>query len=117
MYITYVCTYIDVLPEGTIITPPENTTVCRGSDVTISCGYVIDIPKPVTWVINGISFSQEQILFSPLYRQNRQAIPSENSLIVLSINGTTTFQCVIQSTPSTTSTLGTVTVIGMYYSI
>ena len=33
------------------------------------------------------------------------------SLTVFSINGTTTFQCVVLSTPNTTSTRGTVTVI------
>ena len=107
----YMC--IDVLPEGTIIAPPENTTVCRGSDVTISCGHVIDRPKPVVWIINGTSFNQLKISFRPWFHPNKQSNPSENSLIVFSINGTTTFQCVVQSTPTTTSTLGTITVIGM----
>ena len=115
--ICILCTYIDVLPEGTIITPPENTTVCRGSDVTISCGHIITMPRPVVWIINGTSFTQLQISFSPMYHPNRQSTPFEQSLIVFSINDTTTFQCVVQSTPSTTSTLGTVTVIGMYCSI
>ena len=95
-------------------TPPENTTVCRGSDVTISCGYVTTSVLPVTWIINGTSFTQEEILFSPLYQQNNSTTPIANSLTVFSINGTTTFQCVVLSTPNTTSTRGTVTVIGMY---
>ena len=107
-------TYVDVLSVVTITTPPENTTVCRGSDVIISCGHVIDMQRPVVWIINGTSVSQEQIFFSPfLYRQNRQGTPTENSLTVFSINGTTTFQCVVLSTPNTISTLGTVTVNGM----
>ena len=96
------------------IAPPQNITVTRGSDVNISCGHMIDIKRPVTWIINGTAFTPEQIFFSPLYHPNRQGTPSENSLIVFSINYTTTFQCVVQSTPNTTSTLGTITVIGTY---
>ena len=46
-----------------ILIPPENTTACRGSNVTISCGYVTATAWPVTWVINGTSFTQEEILF------------------------------------------------------
>ena len=72
----------------------------------------------VTWIINGTSFNQDQIFFSPLYRRNRQTTPTENSLTVFSINYTTTFQCVVHSMPITaTSTLGTITVTGMLISI
>ena len=106
----YVCI---ILLEGIFATPPENTTVCRGSDVTISCGHMITPAKPVIWIINGTSFDQEVIHNSPLYQQNNTTTPIENSLTVFSINGTTTFQCVVLSTPNkTTSTRGTVTVIG-----
>ena len=98
----------------TITTPPENTTVCRGSDVTISCGHVTPMALPVTWIINGTSFNQQEIVNSPLYQLNRQSTPTENSLIVFSINGTTTFQCVVLSIPNTFSTIGTVTITGMY---
>ena len=114
------CIYIYIATDADIVTiaaPPENITVCRGSDVTISCGYVIARAKPITWIINGTSFSQEQIFSSSLYKLNRQATPTENSLIVFFINGTTTFQCVVLSDPTTTSTLGTVAVIGMYIDI
>ena len=107
--------YVTVLPEPTITMPPENATVCRGTDITISCGHVITMPRPVVWIINGTSFTQLQISVSPLYQPNRQATPNETSLIVFSISSTTTFQCVIPLTPNTTSTLGTVIVIGMYY--
>ena len=89
-------------------------TVTKGSNVTISCGHVIASPRPVTWIINGTSFYQEQIFSSQLYQQNRQAAPTENSLTVFSINHTTTFQCVIHLNPATTSTLGTIYVFGMY---
>ena len=108
---TYICTYVG---DVVITTPPENTTVCRGSNVTISCGHVTDRAFPVTWIINRTSFDSQEILNSPLYQQNRISTPTENSLTVFSINATTTFQCVVQSTPNTTSASGTVTVIGKY---
>ena len=97
-----------------IFTPPENTTVCRGSDVTISCGYAGFTALPVTWIINGTSFDQEEIVNSPLYQLNNPISPPTFSLTVFSINDTTTFQCVVLSTPNkTTSTHGTVNVTGM----
>ena len=96
-------------------TPPENTTVCRGSDVTISCGYLWITALPVTWIINGTSFTQLEIVNSPLYQLNNVISPQTYTLTVFSINATTTFQCVVQSTLVITSTYGTVTVIsGMY---
>ena len=103
--------YID---DVTITTPPENRTVNRGDDVTISCGYMTVMALPVTWIINGRSFTQQEIMNSPLYRLNFATIPMFTSLTVFSINVTTIFQCVVQSTPNTTSTHGTVIVIGMY---
>ena len=109
--------FMHILVEANFIAPPQNMTVNRGSNVTISCGYVITIARPVTWIINGTSFNQEQIFFNSLYRLNRQATPAETSLTVFSIKGTTTFQCVVHSTPVTTSTLGTINVIGMYVCI
>ena len=108
MYVC-VCTFLEV----NITKPPENTTVCRGSEVTINCGHVINPARPVIWIINGTSFSQEKIYYSPLlYRQNNSTTPIGNSLTVLSINGTSTFQCLIQSYPNRNTTSGTVTVIG-----
>ena len=103
--------------DVTITTPPENTTVCRGSNVTISCGHVTAIALPVTWIINGTSFDQQKILNSPLYQLNRQSTPTENSLTVFSINGTTTFQCIVLSTPNTISTIGIVTVTGSHVGV
>ena len=83
--------------------------------MTISCRHVTAIALPVTWIINGTSVTQDEIHFSPLYQQNNNGIPTANSLTVFSINGTTTFQCIVISNPTTTtSTPGTVTVIGMY---
>ena len=96
----------------TITKPPENTTVCRGSDVTISCGYQWATALPVTWIINGTSFTQQEVVDSPLYQLNNPNSPITHSLTVFSSNHTTTFQCVVRSTPST---LGIVTVTaGMY---
>ena len=110
----YIC-YL-YLPVVTIIIPPESTTVLRGNDVTISCGYGSATALPVTWIINGTSFTHEEIVNSPLYQLNNPFSPVTFSLTVFSINGTTTFQCVVLSTTNTTSTRGTVTVIngGMY---
>ena len=65
MQYVYVATYIYLVE--TISKPPENTTVSRGSDVTISCGHVTANTLPVTWIINGTSFTQEEIMNSPLY--------------------------------------------------
>ena len=99
----------------TITRPPENTTVCRGSNVTISCGYVSATAEPVTWIINGTSLTQQELLNNPLYQLNNAISPMTFSLTFFFINGTTTFQCIILSTTNTTSALGTVTVTnGMY---
>ena len=101
-----------------IILPPENKTVCRGSDVVLHCVYSGSTRAlPLTWIINGTSFDQAAIKNSPSYQLNHVTTPSYRrvSLRVFSINATTTFQCVVHSTPNTTSTLGTVTVTtGMY---
>ena len=104
------------IPLVTITIPPENRTICRGSNVNISCAYVSAAAFPVTWIINGTSFTQQEVVDSPLYQLNNPTTPNALSLTVFTINGTTTFQCVVhsRSTPSTTSTLGTVTMTGMY---
>lgn len=46
-----------------------------------------------------------------MYHLNNPLIPKAFSLIVLSINYTTTFQCIVESTRSTQ---GIVTMVGMY---
>ena len=97
-----------------ITSPPENKTVSRGSDVTISCGYKWFTALRTEWFINGSVFTQEAILNSPLYQLNNPLSRTSVSLTVFSINGTTTFKCVVLSDPAKTSTLGTVTVIGTY---
>ena len=94
----------------TIARPPENTTVCRGSNVTISCGYVRSTAVHVTWIINGTSFTLQEVWESPLYQLNNPTSPNALSLTVFSINDTTTFQCIVHSIRNTTSTLGTVMV-------
>ena len=82
--------------------------------MTISCGHVTATALRVTWIINGTSFTQDEIVNSPSYQQNSQTTPIGNSLTVFSINATTTFQCVVLSTPTTTSTPGTLIVFGKY---
>jgi len=80
--------------------------------VTINCGYGSARALRTTWLINGTVFTLEELRDSLLYQLNSPNTPIASSLTVFYINGTTTFQCVISSTPSTTSTVGTVTVIG-----
>ena len=99
----------------TITASPENITVYRGSDVNISCGYLTATALPVTWIINGSSFDQQEIVNSPLYQLNNPTSSMTFSLTVFSINATTTFQCIVQSIPVTTSTHGTIIVIGGTY--
>ena len=82
--------------------------------MTISCGYESATTLSVTWIINGTSFTQQNIVDSPLYQLNNPTTPMNVSLTVFSIHATTTFQCVVQSTPIATSTQGTVIVIGTY---
>ena len=95
-----------------ITRPPENTTTCRGRDVTISCGYLSVTTVPVTWIINETSFTQQEIVDSSLYQLNNPGNTNSLSLTVFSINYTTILQCIINSTPNTTiSTPGTITVI------
>ena len=91
-----------------ITRPPENTIACRGSDVTISCGYVSATALPVIWTINGTSFTQQQIMENSLYQLNNAGNTSSLSLTVFSINYTTILRCIINFT--TISTPGTITV-------
>ena len=111
MYVLDMYTYLIV----SIVAPPGNTSVCRSVSVTINCGYQSASALPVTWIINGTSFTQQEVVNSPLYQLNNPTTPMRVSLTVFSINDTTTFQCIVLtfSTPTTTSTSGTVTVIGM----
>ena len=80
--------------------------------MTISCGYQWHTALRTTWLINGTVFTLEQLRDSSMYQLNSVNTPTASSLAVFSINSTTTFRCLISSTPSTTSTVGTVTVIG-----
>ena len=84
--------------------------------MVIHCGYMWFIRLSVTWIINGTSFTQQEVVNSPLYQLNNHGIPRSVSLTAFSINHTTTFQCIVHSTPNiTTSKRGTVTVTtGMY---
>ena len=79
----------------TITTPPEDATVCRGSDVTISCGYDSDTPLDVVWRINATHFTKSQIMNISSYQLNNPTTPVNYSLTIFSINGTTTIRCAI----------------------
>ena len=67
----------------TVTMPPENTTVKRGSSVTISCGYQSASVLFFTWIINGTSFSPQEIVDSPLYQLNNPTSPNSLSLFQL----------------------------------
>jgi len=97
-----------------IIRPPESTTVCRGSDVNISCGYQSDTTLPVLWIINQTRVGQEELLNSASFLLNNVENPMTVSLTIFSINGITTAACVVNLSVSSSTT--TVTVIGMYSS-
>ena len=76
----------------------------------ISCGHNSTPPFHTIWSINGSDFNS--LVNDPLYLVKNQ------TLTVFSINYTTTFSVqvqILQSPPIVlTSTLGTVTVVGMY---
>ena len=101
----------------TITTPPEDTTVCRGSDVTISCGYDSDVPLDPVWRINATYFAESEIMNMSSYRLNNPTTPVNYSLTIFSINGTTEIRCAITSQSlNITQALSpavTITVIGM----
>ena len=106
--------YMYILSIVIITRPPQRMiTVCRGNEVTIRCGYCDVTVLPVTWIINGTSLTQDEVLNNSLYRLNHLTTPDRLSLRVFSINGNTTFQCMVPSTPNTTSRLGRVIVAGM----
>ena len=126
---SYIRTYLYVHCVVTIVTPPESTTVCRGRDVRLDCGYQSSITLPVnqsnatlsvnqsdptlpvTWVINGDLDISDTSLNSSKYQLNNLDDPLYYSLTLLKADHTTTYQCIVENT---TSTLATVTVIGMY---
>ena len=93
-----------------------NKTSCKGRGVIINCGYG-NLVSPVTWIINGTSLNQSDIMNNPSYKQRNLERPSMYSLEVFSITGTTTFQCIIHSDTAVTSTEGIITVIGMWVTI
>ena len=114
---TFICTYVHSVV--TITTPPEDTTVCRGSDVTISCGYDSNTPLNVVWRINGTAhLTQSQIMNISSYQLNNPTTPVNYSLTIFSINGTTIIRCSVASQSSNIipalSPIVTITVIGMY---
>ena len=107
MYTTihYMCVFVVVA----ITRPPEDTTACRGSDVTITCGHNSTTPFNTIWSINKSQFSS--LINNPLYWLNNQ------TLTIFSINDTTTFECAVQILSSSVilySGPATVTVVGMY---
>ena len=81
--------------------------------MTISCGYTSTNALPVTWIINGMSFTEDDIMNNPSMYQLNNLTTNDYSLTIPRINENTTFQCVFHSTQNISSTLGTV-IIGTY---
>ena len=99
------CVFIVVV----ITRPPEDTTVCRGSDVIISCGHNSTDTFDTIWGFNRSSFIS--VVNNSMYWASNQ------TLTMFSINYTTTVQCAVLIIPSNMilqSAIGTVTVVGMY---
>ena len=116
MYVFIICTYILCIwlyPVAQIIKPPENITVCNGSNVTISCGYQSSAKLPVVWTIGDVTyFDEDYVDNDPRYHLNNKSNPEGYSLTIYYVNYTTTVRCGICS-PLIYSTYGTETV-GMY---
>ena len=102
--------YICVLIVVVITRQPENTTVCRGGEVTISCGHNSTAKFDTIWSINGSNF--HSVVNDPLYQHSNQ------TLTIFSIKYATTFRCAVNIRLSSPiiliSTTATVTVVGMY---
>jgi len=100
----------------TIISQLEDTTVCRGSNVTINCGYQSDTVLPIRWVENKTTIINTN---KAEYQLNNASIPNATSLTVFYISYTTTFFCKVNQTDGheVASDMATVTVIGMYVCI
>ena len=111
---SYICVWpffnlcVFVLLVVAITRPPEDTTVCKGSDLIISCGHNSTDIYDTIWGFNGsapISFVNSQ-----MYQAMNQ------TLTIFSINYTTTVQCSVHIRESSiilTSGTATVTVVGM----
>ena len=95
--------------------PPENITVCRDDNVTVSCGYDLFAALDIRWIINSSVFRSNKLLNSGTYLPN-DAAPNATSLTIISINDTTTIQCRIPLFPEVFSWVGTVAVLGTYVS-
>ena len=91
IYILYIVAIVK------ITTPPEDATVCRGSDVTISCGYDSDVPLDPVWRINATHLLQSNIMNMSSYQLNNPTTPVNYSLTVFFINATTMIRCTVAS--------------------
>ena len=100
----------------TFVAPPKNVTVCKGRDVTISCGYQSNNSLPIVWIINGIPYNESEFryIISTRYQLNNIRYPEAYSLTIDPIRRTGTIQCGIKISPNITiySELATITAIG-----
>ena len=113
MGVMYVLT---CLFTGLVITnPPQNTTVCAGDDVNITCGYSFNIQLRAVWIIGGVSFSTMDFIQSSQFHSPTVNDVSDTVLTVYSVTeqmNETTFQCEFTLVPPVFSTVGILTVMG-----
>ena len=95
--------------------PPQNTTVCAGDDVNITCGYSFNVQLGAIWIIGEESFSSMDIEKENSLHSPRVNNVSDTVLSVYSVTeqmNETTFQCEITLLPPVFSPVGTLTVMG-----
>ena len=95
--------------------PPQNTTICAGNDINITCGYSYMVPLGAVWIIGGESFSSMDIKESSYLQLPKVNDVSDMVLTVYSVSeqmNETTFQCEFTLLPPVFSPVGTLTVMG-----
>jgi len=101
-----------------ITSPPLNTTVCRGNDIDVNCGYAAVPGVEIIWRINGNNeMTSREIMTMPSKYQyenifNASTATGISTLRIFSINESTTFECRVAFMDGAYSPIGTVTVAG-----
>ena len=101
---------------GLVITnPPQNTTVCAGDNVNVTCGYSFNVQLGAVWIIGGVSFSTMDFAQSSQFHSPTVNNASDTVLTVYSASeqiNETTFQCEFTLVPPVFSPVGILTVMG-----
>ena len=93
---------------------PQNQTVCKGDNVTITCGY-FGLPITPNWIIGDRTFGNTAIMDDDTLYAPSVNSTNDTVLIVISVtaslNGTKT-QCEFQTRSAVYSSVGKLTVMG-----